>query len=122
VPLSADLVAALTPLIRGPKDLVFADEHGQALSLGKIQRELAKIGRRAQTEVEITPHLLRHTFATHAAENGVPVHILQAWMGHSDIRITERYIAAARDDGASYIELLCPKPHLKVVRGGRTSG
>ncbi len=36
-------------------------------------------------------HLLRHTFASRAAQTGVPLRMLQQWMGHSDIRMTERY-------------------------------
>lgn len=36
-------------------------------------------------------HLLRHTFASRAAQANVPLRMLQQWMGHSDIRMTERY-------------------------------
>jgi integrase len=37
-------------------------------------------------------HLLRHTFATDAARRRVPTVKLAGWMGHSDIRMTERYV------------------------------
>ncbi len=37
------------------------------------------------------PHLLRHTFGSHLAQIGVPLQMIQAWMGHESLRMTERY-------------------------------
>ncbi len=44
-----------------------------------------------------TPHTLRHTFAAHAAMNGVPLDTLRSWLGHSDIRVTQIYLHLAED-------------------------
>ncbi len=43
-----------------------------------------------------TPHNLRHSYATHMLENGVPIHVVQKLMGHEDIRTTEGYLHLCR--------------------------
>jgi len=54
--------------------------------LKKIKREL-----NISEKVELTPHTLRHAFATYQAESGVPLPILQKLWGHSSIRTTALY-------------------------------
>ncbi len=48
--------------------------------------------RRSGLEKEGGIHSLRHAYATHQLENGLPVHQLQQQLGHSNLRTTQRYI------------------------------
>lgn len=60
--------------------------------MGHIARQIKKAARDAGLTKRITSHCLRHSFATHSLENGVPIHFVQKLMGHGDIRTTEGYL------------------------------
>ncbi len=64
---------------------------------GHIARQIKLAAQRCGFSKRVTSHCLRHSFATHSIENGVPIHVVQKIMGHSDIRTTERYLHMAKD-------------------------
>lgn len=51
-----------------------------------------EVGRKARLNKLISPHCLRHTFATHQAANGTSLHSIKAFLGHAKITTTERYL------------------------------
>lgn len=57
-----------------------------------------------QTQNTITPHVLRHTFAVHAAENGVPAPHLQTILGHHSLDITQIYASIAEEDAVAVMK------------------
>lgn len=63
----------------------------------QVQRMFDRIKKQAGVEVESGFHALRHTFATRAVESGVTLPSLQRWLGHSDIKVTMRYIHTSDD-------------------------
>lgn len=75
------------------KPALFVASKGPHERLGgrSIEREIEKIANRAGLGKAVYPHLLRHSFATHALASGMPLHILQALLGHSDPATTQIY-------------------------------
>jgi len=64
--------------------------HGR-LGQRAIEREIKIIAKRANFTKSIYPHLLRHTIATHMLAAGMPLHIVQALLGHEDPKTTQIY-------------------------------
>jgi len=62
------------------------------ISIRRIQEVVKELGDRAGIKRRITPHALRHTFATRMSSKGVPLYHLKELMGHRSIQTTERYL------------------------------
>jgi site-specific recombinase XerD len=122
VPLSADVSAALQAHRRGrgAAALVFPSEDGGYLDRNKVWRTVVQTAKAAGIDRHVHPHLLRHTFASHCYQRGIPPQVVQQWMGHAQISTTERYAHLAPDTGGDLIDLLdCPRLDLaqRVGRG-----
>lgn len=78
------------PRVPPGQKLVFA-ENGRPVRQGKLQSQLDRACRLAGLPL-ISLRTLRHSFATHMADDGVPLPDIQPLMGHSDIRMTMRYV------------------------------
>jgi integron integrase len=59
-----------------------------------VARAISTAARKAKIYKRVTSHILRHSYATHSHEQGVPLRILQELLGHNDIRTTEIYVHA----------------------------
>jgi integrase/recombinase XerD len=70
---------------------LFIGDHGQRLSRQSIFNKLNKIAKIADIKHKVTPHILRHSYATHLLENGADLRVIQELLGHADISTTERY-------------------------------
>jgi integrase/recombinase XerD len=70
---------------------IFLARHGRRLTTQRIWQIVKEIAKTGGFEVNIYPHLLRHSFATHLLSNGADLRIIQELLGHADISTTQVY-------------------------------
>jgi integrase/recombinase XerD len=70
---------------------VFLSRNGTKLTTVRIWQIVKRCARHAGLQVNVYPHLLRHSFATHLLSNGADLRIIQELLGHADIATTQIY-------------------------------
>jgi integrase/recombinase XerD len=78
-------------LVGNGNDFVFPSAQGGRMSRGTFYAHLKKMAANAGIAKKVSPHVLRHTFATHLLEGGADLRVVQELLGHADISTTQIY-------------------------------
>jgi len=76
---------------------VFLNTRGERLSRQSAWAVLAKAAERAGVTAEVSPHTLRHSFATHLLDGGADVRVVQELLGHASVTTTQVYTLVTVD-------------------------
>lgn len=74
-----------------PKQYLFEGQTGDRYSDKSVQKIVKQAAVKAKISKKVTPHTLRHSFATHLLENGTDIRIIQELLGHNSLKTTEIY-------------------------------
>ncbi|WP_424493373.1 site-specific tyrosine recombinase/integron integrase [Salinimicrobium sp. GXAS 041] len=78
-----------------PRNLLFEGPSGHAYSAESIAKIVKEAANRAGIRKRVTPHMLRHSFATHLLESGTDLRYIQVLLGHKSTKTTEIYTHVA---------------------------
>lgn len=77
---------------------ILQSNYKRRMSKESIERHINKLGNYDEIKIKVTPHTLRHSFATLLARKNVNLDIIQSLMGHSKIETTKRYINTSEEN------------------------
>jgi len=78
-------------------NLIFPGRQGKPLTTRNVQAIISRAAKRAEINKHVTPHKMRHSFATHLLEAGTDVRVIQELLGHSNLQTTQIYTHVSRD-------------------------
>lgn len=101
IPLGKSALESCRDYLSGPRselskpgitgDALFINQRGKRLTRQGFWKLLKQHAQKAGIQKELTPHTLRHSFATHLIENGADLRAVQEMLGHADISTTQIY-------------------------------
>jgi integrase/recombinase XerD len=106
VPLGDEAQAWLQRFLRGPRaellggrpaDQLFPTRRGSGMTRQAFWYRVRKHARSAGIHKQLSPHTLRHAFATHLLNHGADLRVVQLLLGHSDLSTTQIYTHVARE-------------------------
>jgi integrase/recombinase XerD len=106
IPLGEEAVRWLTAFINGPRndilldrssDCMFPTRRGDRMTRQAFWHIIKRYARKACVNRDLSPHTLRHAFATHLLNHGADLRVVQMLLGHSDLSTTQIYTHVARE-------------------------
>lgn len=106
IPLGEESVRWLAEFVRGPRaeillerqtDYLFPTRRGDRMTRQAFWHIIKRYAKKAGVQKELSPHTLRHAFATHLLNHGADLRVVQMLLGHSDLSTTQIYTHVARE-------------------------
>ena len=106
IPLGEEAVRWLGEFSRGPRaeillerqtDYLFPTRRGDRMTRQAFWHIIKRYARKASVNKDLSPHTLRHAFATHLLNHGADLRVVQMLLGHSDLSTTQIYTHVARE-------------------------
>ncbi len=88
---------------------LFLNQRGGRLSRQSVWLMLSKAAERAGLSIDVSPHTLRHSFATHLLEGGADVRVVQELLGHASVTTTQIYTKVSVDSLREAYQLAHPR-------------
>jgi len=95
----AQYLRAARPVLCGARrcDALFVTQRAAAMTRQMFWQIVKKYAQRADVRTPLSPHVLRHAFATHLLNHGADLRVVQLLLGHADISTTQIYTHVARE-------------------------
>ena len=106
IPLGEEAMQWLQQFLQGPRveillerqtDYLFPTRRGDRMTRQAFWHIIKRYAKKASVAKELSPHTLRHAFATHLLDHGADLRVVQMLLGHSDLSTTQIYTHVARE-------------------------
>jgi integrase/recombinase XerD len=106
IPLGEEAMRWLRQFMQGPRveillerqtDYLFPTRRGDRMTRQAFWHIIKRYAKKAAVEKDLSPHTLRHAFATHLLNHGADLRVVQMLLGHSDLSTTQIYTHVARE-------------------------
>lgn len=106
LPAKLRLILETQKRIKQPEDFLFTNGRGGRLTEKTVQEVVKQSAERAGIQKNVSPHTLRHSFATHLLENGTDIRYIQELLGHAKLQTTQIYTHVASNNLAGIVSPL----------------
>ena len=96
--------------VEGDNPALFISDKGKRIDRVQVWKRVKFYAKSAGINKVISPHTLRHSFATHLLENGADLRVIQEMLGHSNIATTDRYTHISQRHLTEAFETFHPRP------------
>jgi len=92
------LTQELENYIKNHSDNIYLFSKEKPLTTRNIQKIIKRTAQKAGIQKKVTPHVLRHSYATHLLESGTDIRIIQTLLGHENLNTTQIYTHVSTEE------------------------